>query len=86
MLPLCRHIKTSGHRCAGIALRGTRFCYHHDHLHIERRSSGLRSQIRTQSPAQTPIPTYDLGTIPVPEAGAPRPSFRDRSIDLPPTP
>ena len=68
MLQLCRHIKTSGHRCAGIALRGNRYCYHHDHLHIERRSSGLRSLIRTPTPSQTTTPTYDFGTIPVPAA------------------
>src|SRR5271168_3730778 len=72
MLQLCRHIKTSGHRCAGIALRGNRYCYHHDHLHIERRSSGLRSLIRTPTPSQTTTPTYDFGTIPVPVA-PPRP-------------
>ncbi len=58
MLPICRHILTSGRKCNSIALRGKNFCYHHDKLHIERRSSGLRSQIKTQ--------TYDLATIPVP--------------------
>ena len=69
MMQLCRHIKTSGHRCAAIALSRHNFCYHHDHLHIERRSSGLRSQLKTK----TPIPTHDLGTIPVPVIAEPNP-------------
>jgi hypothetical protein len=63
MLPTCRHIFTSGCKCGSIALRGKNFCYHHDNLHIERRSSGLRSQIRTETPAQA----YDHGTILVPD-------------------
>jgi len=69
MMQLCRHIKTSGHRCAAIALSRHNFCYHHDHLHIERRSSGLRSQLKTK----TPIPTHDLETIPVPVIAEPNP-------------
>ncbi len=69
MMQLCRHIKTSGHRCAAIALSRHNFCYHHDHLHIERRNSGLRSQLKTK----TPIPTHDLGTIPVPVIAEPNP-------------
>jgi hypothetical protein len=61
MLPFCRHIKTSGHRCAGIARRGNRFCYHHDHMHIERAAaqasaarSGPSSRRRSIDPPPTP--------------------------------
>jgi hypothetical protein len=67
MQPLCRHILASGHQCAGVALRGRNFCFHHNHLHIEKRSSSLRSQITLQPRTQT----YDLGTIPVPESPEP---------------
>jgi len=63
LLPICRHIKTSGIQCAGIALRGRNFCFHHDKLHIDRRSSALRSQIRSQPPMQT----YEHGTMLVPD-------------------
>jgi len=30
---LCRHIKTNGLQCRGVALTGTPFCYFHDRLH-----------------------------------------------------
>jgi hypothetical protein len=73
---LCRHILASGHQCAGVALRGKNFCFHHNHLHIEKRSSGLRSQITVQPPTQTQTQTYDLGTIPVPNGPVPEPVSR----------
>ena len=60
---LCRHILAAGRQCAAVALSGKNFCFHHNHLHVERRSSGLRSHIAPPSPTQS----YDLGTIPVPE-------------------
>ena len=67
MLPTCRHILTSGRKCNFIALRGKKFCYHHDKLHIERRSSGLRSRTKTQ--------TYDHGTILVADRPEPDPPY-----------
>jgi hypothetical protein len=63
MKQLCRHILAGNTQCRAIALRGNLFCRHHYQLHDWKRRSGLRSQITTQTPAQT----YDHGTILVPE-------------------
>ncbi len=34
---LCRHIKTNGNQCKGVALRGKPFCYFHDRTQLRER-------------------------------------------------
>ena len=58
MQQLCRPILGAGRQCAAVAPRGKNFCFHHNHLHIEKRSSGLRSQITLQPPTQTYEPRH----------------------------
>jgi hypothetical protein len=33
IVPICEHIKDSGHRCGTPAIRGRHFCYHHSRAH-----------------------------------------------------
>jgi hypothetical protein len=37
--PICRHIKTDGHRCQSPALTTSVYCYHHRKLHRTRPST-----------------------------------------------
>jgi hypothetical protein len=63
MIQLCRHILRNNRQCGEPALHNTLFCRHHRDVKDWKRRSGLRSQIRTQTPTQT----YDHGTILVPD-------------------
>ena len=33
LLDLCRHIRTNGLQCQGVAINGSPFCYFHDRMH-----------------------------------------------------
>jgi hypothetical protein len=59
MIQLCRRILRNNCRCGQPAINGTRYCRHHRDVTDWKRSSGLRSQIATQ--------TYDHGTMLVPD-------------------
>jgi len=36
-VPECRHIRAAGHRCRSIAMKGTRYCYHHARAYQRKR-------------------------------------------------
>jgi hypothetical protein len=44
-IPLCRHIKTNGHRCQSPALTGETFCFFHARLHRDHRAALTAQQI-----------------------------------------
>jgi hypothetical protein len=64
MIQLCRHILRNNRQCGQPALNGLLFCRHHRDVKDWKRRTGLRSQIRIQTPTQT----YDHGTILVAES------------------
>jgi hypothetical protein len=54
-VPICRHIKTNGLQCRGVAVNDSVFCYFHRRLH---HSHGLyRNKVHFQS-AQLPHPRF----------------------------
>ena len=63
MIQLCRRIFRNNRQCGQPAVNGSFFCRHHRDVKDWKRRSGLRSQIRIETPTQT----YDHGTILVPD-------------------
>ena len=77
MIQLCRRIFRNNRQCGQPAVNGSFFCRHHRDVKDWKRRSGLRSQIRIETPTQT----YDHGT-----ASCSRPTYPPLDLEFPEDP